>query len=268
LFSAIVDFVKLEGGRVDILGEGPFEAFRFKGRIGVLPQDAQLDPRLTPHAFLRGMGQLQGLSRSESVAAAEAALRSVNMAERGAEKVGALSHGMRRRISVASALLGHPELVLLDEPTAGLDPREAASLRSLLKGLGGATSVVVSSHNLAELEQICDHVVLIEAGRCLGEGTVEELTARGGVEVWSLGPGHVDLAAISNALPGHSIELVDQTLVHKAATETALDAGSIVIAGQLSRAGVAIRGVRRGHTLEDSYLERTQSTGSPQDGSS
>ncbi|MEE2750588.1 MAG: ABC transporter ATP-binding protein [Myxococcota bacterium] len=191
LFSAVVDFLKLQDGRVDILGEGPFEAFRFKGRIGVLPQDAQLDPRLTPHAFLRGMGQLQGLSRVESEAAVRRALASVNLTERGKDRVGALSHGMRRRISVASALLGQPELVLLDEPTAGLDPREAASLRALLKGLGGKTSVVVSSHNLAELEQICDHVVLIEAGRCLGEGTVEELTARGGVETWSLGPGEL-----------------------------------------------------------------------------
>ncbi len=78
------------------------------------------------------------------------------------------------------------------------------------------------------------------------------------MESWSLGPGELDVDRLRRALPGHSIDMLERTLVHKAPTESDLDAGSIIIAGHLSSAGIAIRGVRRGHTLEDSYLQRTQ----------
>lgn len=258
LFSAVVGFLRLQGGSVDILGEGPFDPFRLKGRVGVLPQDAQLDPRLTPAVFLKGMARLQGMSRDQANVAADQVLGSVNLTEHAGKRVETLSHGMRRRITVASALLGEPDLVLLDEPLSGLDPRESASLRSLLGSLGGRSSLVISSHNLAELERVCDHVVLIEQGRCIGEGTVESLTARGAVETWTIGPGVFAIDGLLGALPGHSLKLEERTLTHKAPTESDLDAGSVVIAGQLAAAGIAIRGVRRGRSLEDSYLERTQ----------
>ncbi len=258
LFSAVAGYLQLQGGAVDILGEGPFDPFRLKGRLGMLPQDATLDLRLTPRIFLRGMGRLQGMSTAESEAAADRAVGDVNLMERADDRVGALSHGMRRRLAVASALLGEPELVVLDEPTAGLDPKEASSLRDILLGLRGGSSLIVSSHNLVELERICDHVVLIEAGRCLGQGTIAELTSKGVEESWTLGPGEVPLDALRAALPSHTFELHDGTLVHRAPTERDLDSGSIRIAGQLAAASIPIRGVRRGRSLEDSYLERTR----------
>jgi len=258
LFSAVAGYLQLQGGTVDILGEGPFDPFRMKGRFGMLPQDATLDLRLTPTVFLRGMARLQGLGRDAAEAAAAVAIAAVNLSDRASDRVGSLSHGMRRRLAVASALVGEPELIVLDEPTAGLDPKEASSLRGVLMGLRGRASLIVSSHNLVELERICDHVVLIEAGRCLGQGTIEALTSRGVEETWTLGPGDVPLAALQAALPDHAFELVTQTLVHRAPTEQHLDAGSVVIAGQLAAAAVPIRGVRRGRSLEESYLERTR----------
>ena len=117
---------------------------------------------------------------------------------------------------------------------------------------------MVSSHNLAELERICDHVVLIEGGRCLGEGTVEALTSRGIEQTWTLGPGEVPVQVLREALASHSLELLGPTLVHGAPTEAELDAGSVVIAGKLAEAGIPIRSVRRGRSLEDSYLDRTR----------
>jgi len=258
LFSAVAGYLQLQGGEIDILGEGYFDPYRLKGRFGMLPQDATLDLRLTPAVFLQGMGRLQGLTVDASNRAAEQALEEVNLTDRAADRVASLSHGMRRRLSVASALLGDPELILLDEPTAGLDPKEASRLRELLISHRGEASMIVSSHNLAELERICDHVVLIEAGRCLGEGTVQELTARDSQVTWTLGPGDVPLEVLHERLPEHHFGLEGRVLTHRAPSASELDAASIVIAAVLSEAHVAIRAVRRGRTLEDSYLERTR----------
>jgi ABC-2 type transport system ATP-binding protein len=179
----------------------------------------------------------------------------VNLTDRRDKRIGSLSHGMRRRVAVATALLGDPELVLLDEPTAGLDPLQARSLRDeLLKRPVGQT-IVVSSHNLDELERICDWVVMIDGGRCLRQGTLSDVTGRTSTAHWTLGPGEVPLAALQARLPAHQLALKDGVLVHQAPSEADLDPGAVVIASALAAAGVPIREVRRGVSLEARFFE-------------
>ncbi len=257
MYSVVCGYLPADEGGVDILGEGPFDPWRLKGRVGVLPQDAEIDDRRTCREFLHYMGALQGLGRGAGDAADEA-LKAVLLDERADDRVGSLSHGMRRRLSVASALLGSPELVLLDEPTAGLDPVQARSLRKLLADHRGRSTIIVSSHNLVELERICDWVVLIEKGVCVMEGPVEEVTGRRQVVDWTLGPGDPPVDALKHALPGcewaWSPEGSGGVLTLRAPGDADLDATSITTARILADAGIAIRDLQRGRSLEETFF--------------
>jgi ABC-2 type transport system ATP-binding protein len=255
LFSVISGFLPQDKGTVDILGSGEFCPQSFKGLLGVLPQDAVLDGRLTCSEFLQYMGTLQGMATSQALASARATLASLNLEERADHRISSLSHGMARRLAVASALLGEPKLVLLDEPVSGLDPEQARSLRELLLKFRGRATLVVSSHNLAELERICDYVVLIDAGRCVVQGTVDQVCARTQLEHWHLGDGEVPLAALEAQLPGHTFLLEERTLVHSAPGNADLDAASVVVAAILAAAEVPIRALSRGRSLEQSFFE-------------
>lgn len=257
MYSVVCGFLPPDEGTIDLLGEGPFDPWRLKGRVGVLPQDAEIDDRRTCREFLHFMGALQGLG-ARSAREADDALKAVLLHDRADDRVGSLSHGMRRRLSVASALLGDPELVLLDEPTAGLDPVQARSLRQVLAAHRGRSTLIVSSHNLDELERICDWVVLIEEGRLVQQGPVAEVTGRSQVIDWTLSSGDPPLDAIREALPGLDWTWVPEgdagVLTLRAPGTADLDAASVVAARLLSEAGVAIRGLQRGRSLEETFF--------------
>ena len=254
LFSVIAGYLRPDQGVVSLFDEGPFDALKHKGRVGILPQDAALNLELTCLELLTYHGHLQGIATSALPDAIDRALREVNLVERAGDRVHQLSHGMRRRLSAASALLGAPELVLLDEPTAGLDPKEARHLRDVLTARRGGTTVIISSHNLLELEQLCDHVVILSKGQCVREGSVDELTRRGQNVRWTLGPGQVPLDRLTELLEGHELALDGRVLSQVAPADEDLDVSAVVVARELAVAGVAIRGVERGDGLEDAFL--------------
>ncbi|MCB9682731.1 MAG: ABC transporter ATP-binding protein [Alphaproteobacteria bacterium] len=262
-FSVMSGFLEPDAGRVDLLGEGPFDPWRFKGRVGVLPQDAELPGRHTPLELLEHLARLQGMPAE--AARREVALRveQVHLDDKRGSRIDALSHGMRRRVAVASALLGSPQLVVLDEPTAGLDPVQARSLRDLLKGLAGGHTLVVSSHNLLELEQICDWVVMVDHGRCVRYGTVADVTGQDRHASWVLGPGEVDVSALMARLPACAVRLEGRVLDVSAASDELLDRSSLVLMRWLVDAGVPVRGVRRGVSLEDRFVVDTRGGDAP-----
>jgi ABC-type multidrug transport system ATPase subunit len=255
-FSLVGGFLQPHAGRVEILGQDGFDPWRLKGRLGVLPQDAELPDRHPARALLRHLARLQGLP--DPARAAEQALAQVQLTDRAGEPVGNLSHGIRRRVAVATALLGSPELVLLDEPMSGLDPLQAQSLREVLAGLRGRTTLLVSSHDLNEVERLCDWVAMIAAGRCVREGTLAEVTGRAEVSVWHLGadlPADALQAAIglgAARLSGREIEL-------RAESEAGLDAAGVALMALRAARGVPIREVRRGAGLERRFLEAAHS---------
>lgn len=165
---------------------------------------------------------------------------------------------MRRRVAVASALVGEPDLVLLDEPTAGLDPSQARSLREVLQERRAGSTLVVSSHNLDELERICDHVIMVHEGRLVRQGTLAEVTGRTAVVEWILGPGAPPLDVLRAACPTHQWAVEGGVLVEQAPAAADLDASSLVVARALAEAGVPIREVRRGVSLERRFLADTE----------
>lgn len=253
-FSIVSGFLPADSGSLDLLGEPAFDPRIHRGRLGVLPQDAELSDRHTPTELLVHLGRLQGLSAAEAKREARRVLDLVRLSDRVDARIAGLSHGMRRRVAVASALLGSPELVLLDEPMAGLDPLQAHSLRDALAELRGIQTLVVSSHNLDELERLCDHVVMIDAGRQTREGPLSEVTGQKALVRWELA-GPAPLEALQEALPGHRFEIREGGVDQQAPRGTDLDAASLVVMRILVEASVPLVAVRRGKALEHTFLE-------------
>jgi len=143
----------------------------------VLPQDALLPANDKVGEFLVDMARLQGIGARQATQHAKDALQEVDGSTWWGMRCGALSHGMAKRVQLAQALLGDPKVVLLDEPTGGLDPRAAHEVRTLVKARRGRCTLVISSHNLQELEEVCSSAAILDRGRLVMTGTMAELTA-------------------------------------------------------------------------------------------
>lgn len=256
-FSVVSGFLAADAGVVSILGEPGFDPWRLKRRLGVLPQDAELPERHSALELLEHLGRLQGLSKQKARAEAERCVALVALGERARHRIGTLSHGMRRRVAVASALVGEPELVLLDEPTAGLDPMQTHSLRHALEALRGGPTLVVSSHNLDELEKLCDWVVMLDRGSLVRQGPLHEVTGRGLTAFWRLSAA-APLEQLRAAMPNTDWRSEGEYLVQEAPSVGDLDAGSLAAMRVLSDAGIAVQEMRRGASLERTFLETTR----------
>jgi ABC-2 type transport system ATP-binding protein len=167
-------------GSFTIAGASNSDPVEIRRRIGVLPESAGYPPAQTAQEWLTYHTQLFGASR---VAARDTALRllaEVGLADRGDSRIANLSRGMRQRLGIARALVNDPQVVFLDEPTLGLDPRGQQQVLDLVVRIAsqhGAT-VVLSTHTLAEVEQVCSRVVILNGGRLVADGTVAEIVQR------------------------------------------------------------------------------------------
>jgi ABC-2 type transport system ATP-binding protein len=160
---------------------------------------------------------------------------------------------MRRRVAIAQALLGKPELILLDEPTSGLDPALVAEVKDILRACRGASTLIVSSHVLADLEAVCDHVVFMKAGRCTKEGDLAEVTGqKQRVRVKLKGP--VSLERLAEALNGIAYEQEGNDLVFQAPAGWELPALNAKVLPALLGLGAEILEVGRGDSLEAAYM--------------
>ncbi|GCF89007.1 ABC transporter ATP-binding protein [Shewanella sp. M-Br] len=164
LFSLLCGYLSPSAGTITLLGEAP-NSPKLLGKIAALPQDAVLDPNLTIVSQLSFFARLQGMGVEQARQEAIRVLTLVDLADVAEQKPPSLSHGMGKRVSIAQALIGSPELVLLDEPTAGLDPANAKKVRELVKALSPTTTFMISSHNLDELEKLCDQVLYLDKGQ-------------------------------------------------------------------------------------------------------
>ncbi len=164
LFSILCGYLLPTSGRVSIAGAEAGHEKLF-GRLAALPQDAQFDPRFTISHQLKFYAQLQGFNRKEALKEAERTLDLVGLSETLQAKPSELSHGMRKRVAIAQTLIGSPEIVMLDEATAGLDPINAREVRELVSSLSSDITFILSSHDLSELERLCSQVLYLEKGQ-------------------------------------------------------------------------------------------------------
>ena len=167
----MLGLIRPTAGSASILGQ-PAGGSDVTSRVGALIEGPGFFPYLSGRDNLRVLARYSGLAESE----VDAALKRVDLADRGDDRFKSYSLGMKQRLGVAAALMGEPELIVLDEPTNGLDPAGMADMRALVVELArGGQTVLLSSHLLAEVQEICDRVGVINGGKLLRESTVAEL---------------------------------------------------------------------------------------------
>ena len=157
------------------------DPYAIRRKIGFLPDIPPLYPEMTVGRFLTFAARLRQVPARETAAAVAEAEKKTGLTEVHAEVIGELSHGYRQRVGLAQAIVHKPALLILDEPTAGLDPAQIVEMRGLLRGLGGEHTVLISSHFLTEISQICHRLLVIHNGELVGQGSEAELAlAMGG----------------------------------------------------------------------------------------
>ena len=259
-FSMLAGYLRPTRGEVEILGFAPTQVDELRSRVGVLPQDALLPASDKVGEFLLHMARLQNVPREKADAEARAVLAEVDGRDWWNQRCGSLSHGMAKRVALAQALLGEPEVVLLDEPTAGLDPRVAYEVRQLIKARKGRCTLIVSSHNLQELEEICDGAAILDRGKLVTSGTIGELTAASEEIHVKLSGGPVPLAQVRELAMVKRVEFDDERrelVVYFERSET--DAETVIGATLwvLLNNQARISAVTKGRGLEQRVMEMT-----------
>ncbi len=209
-------------GRVSVDGidvtDRPHEV---RKRIGLLPDVPPLYNEMSVGAYLTFAARLRGVPGREAAARVTEAEEKTALRDAHGEVIGSLSHGFRQRVGLAQALVHRPALLILDEPTAGLDPVQIVEMRNLMRRLRGEHTLLISSHFLAEISQTCDRLLVIQAGEIVAQGTEEELAARIGA------PGQIEISVRSpaaaavqvlKAVPG----VLDVTVVGESGGEASL----------------------------------------------
>lgn len=150
----------------------------YRSVLGYAPQQQGLYDTFTGRRFLAYMAVLKGISNRDIPGELNRVLSFVNMEEAADRKICTYSGGMKQRILIAQAILGSPALIVLDEPTGGLDPKERVRIRENIKSLAGEKIILVSTHVVSDIEPIADEIIMLKAGKIIERGKVEELTAR------------------------------------------------------------------------------------------
>jgi lipooligosaccharide transport system ATP-binding protein len=234
-------------GRIEVLGyELPRQSKQARMEMGVVPQLDNLDVELTCRQILAVFARLYRVPRAERHAAVERALSIANLSARADTVVRELSGGMRRRLLVGRGLIHSPRLVLLDEPTVGLDPQIRQELWSLIDGLrAGGVTVLMSTHYIEEAERLADTVAIMSAGRIIAQGTPQELIrAHAGSEVLEV--------------YGRPEHLAEVSALAASSGWTSRRSGTAVAILRAERLdGSAPEGVRRPANLEDAFVSLT-----------
>jgi gliding motility-associated transport system ATP-binding protein len=173
----ITGFQPATSGTVTVEDFDIFEdAHEVRKRIGYLPENPPLYADMTVTSYLEFVGRIKDVPRAALPDAVDRAVQRCGLTEVRRRVLGHLSKGFRQRVGLAQALIHEPDVLILDEPTIGLDPRQIREIRSLIKALAGRRTVILSTHILQEVVQICQKVVIINEGRVVVEDTIENLT--------------------------------------------------------------------------------------------
>jgi ABC-2 type transport system ATP-binding protein len=179
LIKILLGLLEPTGGEARVFGRDcQRDGEQIRGLTGYMPEHDCLPPDVTATEFVTHLGRMSGLPPTAAKERAAESLRHVGLYEERYRQIGTYSTGMKQRVKLAQALVGDPRLLLLDEPTVGLDPAGRNSMLELIARIGAefGISIVVASHLLGEIERICDHLVAIEAGRLLRADTITSMT--------------------------------------------------------------------------------------------
>lgn len=261
LIKILLGIVRRSAGTATVLGHraGQLAARR---NIGYLPENHRIPRHLTGLTALEYYGCLSGLAASEVRQRTPELIDRVGLAGRAKERVSGYSKGMQQRLGLAQAMLHKPELIVLDEPTDGVDPVGRKEIREVLKGLAadGAT-IFLNSHLLQEIELICEQVAILNHGRVLRTGSVQELTEaiRESATVFQLNGSQNDIQA---CVPEESHMITHSEQQHTVTADLAAQSDTDRVVDALRQRGVSIISMhRRAVTLEEAFLEILKETG-------
>jgi ABC-2 type transport system ATP-binding protein len=173
----ITGYMPPTSGTVTIAGYDVFrQSIEARKRVGYLPESVPLYPEMSVKGYLDFMAKIKGIARQQRRQQIERVMAETRIEDRASQLIGRLSKGYRQRVGLAQALLGAPDVLILDEPTVGLDPRQITEVRQLIKGFGSEHTVILSTHILPEVSMICSRVLIVDGGRVIAEDTPENLT--------------------------------------------------------------------------------------------
>jgi ABC-2 type transport system ATP-binding protein len=250
----LLGLIRPTSGRGSILGGSLTDPASYLHKVGALIESPAFYPQLS------GRDNLKALTRLGQIPASvvDPTLERTGMTARAGDKYRSYSLGMKQRLGIAAALLPSPELLILDEPTNGLDPGGIVEMRGLVRSFADdGITVLVSSHLISEIEQVCDHVVMIRGGRLVHQGPVAELAAGRRPDI-VVAPEHAaDLAQLSRILEANGLSVVaspaNGTVVVSASGRSAADLNRLA-AGD----GITLRQIsERSHSLEDVFFQLT-----------
>lgn len=252
LIRILLGLIRPSGGSALVLGSPVASPAAYASRVGVLVEGPAFLPGLSARANLVSLARLRRLP----LARVDAVLAQVGLVGRDREPVRRFSLGMKQRLGIAAALLSDLEVLILDEPTNGLDPAGIVEIRELLRGFGrDGRTVIVSSHQLSEIEAVCDHLMVIRLGELIFAGPMTEMMKRTREHVDIAAEHPADMARLEAALvaEGWSVTAVDDVLRVDAAATRAADLNRAATA-----AGVTLRQlVVAQDNLEEIFLEMT-----------
>ncbi len=251
-------------GSVTIDGHDVFdEPLAAKKLIGYLPEIPPLYTDMSPKEYLRFVAEAKGIKSSEIGPEVERVMERTSITGVASRLIRNLSKGYRQRVGIAMALLGDPEIIILDEPTVGLDPRQIIEIRDLIKSLGEDHTVILSSHILSEIQEVCEQVIIISHGRVVANDTIENICL--------MGNQHPVLHVIAKCTPDAAVAIVDEyeEVTHYAITECSdgteleltLMPGSDItdkLFFDFAGAGIVIRYLSNRVSLEEIYLKLTE----------
>jgi ABC-type multidrug transport system ATPase subunit len=252
----VAGFVMPNSGKIDILGRGPFDALVHGGKVSILPQDSELPLDINVRELLIGFAKLQGLSTARARNAADELLHAFNLDPQAQKTIRALSHGMRKRLMVAQAFIGGSEIVLLDEPLSGLDPVEAERMRAFIRSRRSRQTIVISSHNLNDIEKMCTHVAFVSDGKLERVERLAELTSVSGRVVYRLRTMPENPSGLESSAEGLSIFWNEERRELTAQFPEGFSPEEInsLLLPKLLSCGIV--SVTSGRSLEEAYLER------------
>ena len=180
IMNILTGYLSATGGQVTVAGHPlPEEADEAKACVGYLPEQPPLYPEMTVGEYLNFVAELKKGPRAQRKEQVLRAARRTGLEKVLPRLIRSLSKGYKQRVGIAQALLGSPKIIILDEPTVGLDPAQVIEMRKLIRELGKAHTVILSSHILSEVQAVCQQVLILSKGKLAASGTLQELTADG-----------------------------------------------------------------------------------------
>ena len=262
----LTGFLPPSDGEVKVAGydvfDQPMEARR---EIGYLPESPPVYPEMTVAEYLAFVAELKGVPKAHRASRVDTVVGQLTLGDMRKRLIGNLSKGFRQRVGLAQALVHEPKVLILDEPTVGLDPAQIVEIRNLIKGLAAERTVILSTHILPEVSALCRRVIIISGGRIVAEGGLDQLVARSQAKQQikvSLGGGTAEAAAAALATTGASVTRI------ASATESAQHDFTLVapegadVREKVFRAAVAanlvlLEMVVTGGSLEDVFMKLT-----------